>query len=328
MEKIHQWLLRKVPPYKALMDLLKKLTFPGLQGLRIYTVLSFFIKGLSNSDINTRASAIAFNFFLALFPAAIFFFTLIAYLPLKDFEDEIFKFIQNITPYNAFEAIKSTLSDILQKRQGGLLSLGFVLAMYFSTNGINSLIEAFNTYTDAIETRSAWRQKLAALWLTIYTALLVIISIILTTVGTVVLDFLNDKNLFGDSLEYYLLLFVKWFLTVLFLYCLISGLFYYGPAKKRKWKFFNVGSTLATVLSLLTTYGFMFYVNNFNSYNKLYGSIGTLIVIMLLIFFNSMVLLIGFELNVSIDRALGHKLTTEQLTPKNLENTLKDKRYS
>lgn len=328
MEKIHQWLLRNVPPYKALMDLLKRITFPGLQGLRIYTVLSFFIKSLSNSDINTRASAIAFNFFLALFPAAIFFFTLIAYLPLKDFEDEIFKFIQNITPYNAFEAIKSTLSDILQKRQGGLLSLGFVLALYFSTNGVNSLIEAFNTYTDAIETRSAWRQKLAALWLTVYTALLVIISIILTTVGTVVLDFLNDKNLFGDSLEYYLLLFVKWFLTVLFLYCLISGLFYYGPAKKRRWKFFNVGSTLATVLSLLTTYGFMFYVNNFNSYNKLYGSIGTLIVIMLLIFFNSMVLLIGFELNVSIDRALGHKLTTEQLTPKNLENTFKDKRYS
>jgi membrane protein len=323
--KIHNWLIKRLPPYRWFIETLQKATLPGLQGLRIYTVISFFKQGFSSKDINTRASAIAFNFFLALFPATIFFFTLIAYLPLKHFEDDIFRFIQNITPHNAFEAIKSTLEDILKNRQGGLLSLGFLLALYFSTNGINSLIEAFNAYTDAVETRPPWKQKLAALWLTLYVALLVVISIILTTVGNVVLNFLYDKDILGDSLEYYLLLFTKLILTVLFIYCLISGMFYFGPAKKRKWAFFSAGSTLATILSVITTYGFMMYVNNFNSYNKLYGSIGTLLVIMLLIFINAMVILIGFELNVSIDRALEHKLTTEQLTPKNLENTFKDK---
>ncbi len=326
-KKIHNWLIKRLPPYRVLMDVFKKITLPGLQGIRVYTTLSFFIKGFSSKDINTRASAIAFNFFLALFPATIFFFTLIAYIPVENFKDEIFNFIATITPKNAFEVIQSTLSDILKKRQGGLLSLGFFLALYFSTNGINSLISAFNDYSDVIEVRSGWKQQLAALWLTLYVALLVVITIVLTIVGNITLDFLHGRNFLGDSFEYYALLFTKWLLTILFIYCLISGLFYYGPSKKRKWAFFSAGSTLATILSLTTTYGFMFYVNNFNSYNKLYGSIGTLIVIMLLIFINSMVLLIGFELNVSIDRALEQKVAAEELTPKNLENTFKDMRY-
>lgn len=326
-EKIHNWLYKRFSFYKLLIEVLKKITIPGFQGLRVYTILSFFLKGFSSKDINTRASAISFSFFLALFPATIFFFTLIAYIPVDNFKDEIFNFIATITPKNAFDVIQSTLTDILKKRQGGLLSLGFFLALYFSTNGINSLIDAFNDYTDVIEVRSGWKQKLAALWLTIYVALLVVITIVLTIAGNIVLDFLHGKNFLGDSLEYYALLFTKLVLTVLFIYCLISGLFYYGPSKKRKWAFFSAGSTLATVLSLITTYGFMFYVNNFNSYNKLYGSIGTLIVIMLLIYINAMVILIGFELNVSIARAIDHKLKTEELTPKNLENTFKDKRY-
>lgn len=326
-EKIHNWLMKRLPPYRVLMMLFQKITLPGFQGIRVYTTLSFFIKGFSSKDINTRASAISFNFFLALFPATIFFFTLIAYIPVENFKDEIFLFIANITPKNAFEVIQSTLSDILEKRQGGLLSLGFFLALYFSTNGINSLISAFNDYSDVIEVRSGWKQQLAALWLTLYVALLVVITIVLTIVGNITLDFLHGQNFLGDSFEYYALLFTKWLLTILFIYCLISGLFYYGPSKKRKWAFFSAGSTLATILSVTTTYGFMFYVNNFNSYNKLYGSIGTLIVIMLLIYINSMVLLIGFELNVSIDRALEEKVSAEELTPKNLENTFKDKRY-
>lgn len=319
VDKIHHWLYRRIHPYRWLIKGLKKYTFPGLQGLRIYTVLIFFIKEFNSSDINTRASAIAFNFFLALFPATLFFFTLIAYLPIKNFENEIFEFLQGMTPAYAFEAIKSTLSDILKNQQGGLLSLGFVLALYFSTNGINSLIEAFNSYSDAIETRSTWKQKLAALLLTLYTTLLVILSIVLTLVGEIVLNYLRSENFLGDSITYYMLLASKLILTILFFYCLISGIFYFGPAKKRKWRFFSVGSTLATFLALSTTYAFIFYVNNFNSYNKLYGSIGTLIVVMLLIFYNAMLLLIGFELNVSIDRALQTKQNAEELTAKNLE---------
>jgi membrane protein len=310
------------------MEILQKFTIPGFQGLRIYTILSFFLKGFSSKDINIRASAIAFSFFLALFPATIFFFTLIAYIPVENLKDEIFVFLANVTPKNAFEVIQSTLTDILKKRQGGLLSLGFILAMYFSTNGINTLIDSFNDYTDVIETRSGWKQKLAALGLTFYVTFLVIITIILTIVGNIALDYVHSKDILGDSLEYYSLVVTKWFFVILFIYALISGLFYYGPSKKRKWAFFSAGSTLATILSVISTYGFMFYVNNFNSYNKLYGSIGTLLVIMFLIYINAMVMLIGFELNVSIDRALGEKIEMDELTPENLENRLDNKHFN
>lgn len=327
LEKIHIWLYNHIKPYHWLMEILKKITIPGFQGLRVYTILRFFIKGFSSKDINLRASAIAFSFFLALFPAAIFFFTLIAYIPVENLKDEIFVFLSNVTPKNAFEVIQSTLTDILKKRQGGLLSLGFVLAMYFSTNGINTLIDSFNDYTDVIETRSGWKQKLAAFGLTFYVTILVIITIILTIAGNIALDYVHSKDILGDSLEYYSLVVTKWLFVILFIYALISGLFFYGPSKKRKWAFFSAGSTLATILSVITTYGFMFYVNHFNSYNKLYGSIGTLLVIMFLIYINAMVMLIGFELNVSIDRALGQESELKEIEPEKLEKSFKDKRY-
>jgi membrane protein len=325
--KLHTWLKNNFKPYQWLMELLQKFTIPGFQGLRIHTILSFFLKGFSSKDINIRASAIAFSFFLALFPATIFFFTLIAYIPVDNLKDEIFNFIATITPKNAFDVIQSTLSDILEKRQGGLLSLGFILAMYFSTNGINTLIDSFNDYTDVIETRNGIKQKLAALGLTFYVAFLVIITIVLTTTGSVVLNYLHNQHLLDDSIEYYALVATEWLFVILFIYALISGLFFYGPSKKRKWAFFSAGSTLATILSVISTYAFMSYVNNFNSYNKLYGSIGTLLVIMFLIYINAMVLLIGFELNVSIDRALEQENSLEEIEPEKLEETLDENRY-
>ncbi|MFX3626133.1 MAG: YihY/virulence factor BrkB family protein [bacterium] len=309
------------------MEILKKITIPGFQGLRVYTILRFFIRGFSSKDINLRASAIAFSFFLALFPATIFFFTLIAYIPVDNLKDEIFNFIATITPENTFEVVQSTLKDILKNRKGGLLSLGFILAMYFSTNGINTLIDSFNDYSDVIEVRSGWKQKLAALGLTFYVAFLVVITIILTIVGNVAVDYLYNKNILDDSLEYYLVVITEWFFIVFFIYALISGLFFYGPSKKRKWAFFSAGSTLATMLSVITTYGFMLYVNHFDSYNKLYGSIGTLLVIMFLIYINAMVMLIGFELNVSIDRALEQENSTDEISPESLENSFEQKRY-
>lgn len=319
----HSWLYKYIPPYRWVVKILEKYTLPGMQGLRIYTVLGFFIKGFSSNDVNNRASAISFNFFLALFPATIFFFTLIAYIPVANLQEEIFNFLRNVLPHNAFEAIQSTLIDIVQNRQGGLLSFGFLTAMYFSTTGISSLMEAFNDYTHSVQIRKGWKQKLTALGLTMYVIGLVVFTIILNIVFNLVLDFLYGKHFIGDSLEYYLLIGIKWLVTILFMFSLVSGLYSFGAAKKRKWPFFSVGSVVATLLSMATTYGFTMYVNNFNSYNKLYGSIGTLMVIMLLIYINAMVILIGFELNVSIDKAISHHMDPAKLSPEKLEEELK-----
>ena len=197
MSKFHRWLLRKVFIYRIFIAILRKFSLPGFQGVRIYTVLSFFFREFRSKDITTRASAISFNFFLALFPATIFFFTLIAYVPITNFQNEIFKFIENITPKEAFEAIRHTLEDILKNRQGGLLSLGFVLAFYFSATGINSLIDAFNDYTHSVTARKAFKQQLTAFWLTLYTTFLGILCVTLIIVGNVVLSFFKRKTRSG-----------------------------------------------------------------------------------------------------------------------------------
>lgn len=308
VKKTHRWL--------------HSITLPGFGGVRFMPVFKFFLRGVVSEDINVRSGAIAFNFFMALFPAAIFFFTMIAYLPIKNLQQDVLDFLSTAMPYNAYEAIKDTLVDILKNRKGGLLSLGFFLALYFSANGVSSVITAFNSYTHSVESRGFWRHRLTSVGLTLYISLLLVITLVISTVGTLVLEWLKRKGILTDGISLFGLHALKWLISIFFLYMVISSLYYFGPAKKRRWAFFNPGSTLAAFLSFATTYGFTTYVNHFNSYNKLYGSIGTLIVIMLLIFFNAMVLLIGFELNVSIDRALSEKIEADHINLKELEKAI------
>ena len=253
--------------------------------------------------ITTRASSLAFNFFLALFPALIFFFTLIPYIPIPNFQEELLILIKQILPTDAFNAAQATILDIVNEQRGGLLSLTFFITLLFATNGIDSMIDGFNRTYHVIESRSWLRQRLVAFNLTIILALLFVIAIILIIFSEVVLNYLMRLGIIVDYFVYYLLLAGKWIiLTALFLFT-ISFSFYYAPAKKKTFRFISAGSTLATILCLLTSLAFSFYVNNFGQYNKLYGSLGTLIVILLWIYFNSLVLIIGFELNASIERA-------------------------
>ena len=253
--------------------------------------------------ITTRASSLAFNFFLALFPAIIFFFTLIPYIPIPNFQEELLTLIRDILPHDAFEVTKTTIIDIVSEQRGGLLSLTFFITLLFTTNGIDSMIDGFNRTYHTIESRSWLRQRLVAFNLTIVLASLFVLAIILIIFSELFLNYLMRLGIIVDYFVYYMLIAGKWvILTALFL-IIISFSYYYAPAKKKTFRFISAGSTLATILSLLTSLAFSFYVNNFGQYNKLYGSLGTLIVILLWIYFNSLVLIIGFELNASIERA-------------------------
>jgi membrane protein len=115
-----------------------------------------------------------------------------------------------------------------------------------------------------------------------------------------------------NKTQLFIILTFKWLVIAALLFFTISFIYYYGPAKKRKWRFISAGSTLATCLSILTSIGFSYFVNNFGQYNKLYGSMGTLIVVLLWIYFNSLILLIGFELNASINKAKAENETLQK----------------
>jgi membrane protein len=281
----------------------KQISFPGFDRLPLYYVVSFFIRAMQKEAITMRASSLAFNYLMAIFPALIFLFTLIPYIPIENFQEEIFKLLQEVLPHNAFEATRSTLEDILKQQRGGLLSLGFALSLYYSTNGIIAMMTAFNNSYSSKETRSAWQKRLTALGLFAILSTLVFAAVSLIIFSGTALNMLVEYGWLEGSLTVSLIQVGVWLIILLLFFFAYSFLYYYGPIKRMKYRFISAGSTLATLLTIISSMGFAYFVNNFGQYNKLYGSIGTLMVVMLWLYINSLVLLIGFELNASISRA-------------------------
>lgn len=290
----------RLRPVVSIVKWSKKFVLPGCDGVPLYDVTRFFWSGITKGSIGLRASAFSFNFFLSLFPAIIFFFTIIPYIPIPHFQDTLMKTMQDIIPDRAFQTIQSTLFDVIKQPHGGLLSLGFVLAMYFSTNGINSLIRAFNQSIHQQETRPWHIQQLVSILLVVIISVIIIVAIGLITIGPPVLRFLVEYGFIKNNFTFYIIGFIRWIVIIgMFLFA-FSFLYYLAPAGKNKFRFISAGSTLSTILTIAASIAFNFYVNNFSKYNTLYGSIGTLMIIMIWINFNAFVVLIGFELNASI----------------------------
>jgi membrane protein len=299
-------LLRKLlasKPIRHVENFARSIVFPGFDGMSLYDVVDFFIRGIQRGSITSRASAFSFNFFLAVFPAIIFFFTIIPYIPISGFQDTLLDLLRDFIPEKVYGTVEETLFDIIKRPHGGLLSVGFILAMYFSTNGINSLIESFNQTYHTIETRSAFKQRLVSILLVLILSVLVIVAIVLMIVGPVVLEFLAQRDILHNNFTIRLIIFGKWIVVVALFFFAFSFLYYLAPAKSGHFRFISAGSSLATLLTILTSVGFNYYANNFIRYNSLYGSIGTLMIVMLWIYFNAIIVLIGFELNASISKA-------------------------
>jgi membrane protein len=279
------------------------LVIPGFRGKSVYDVAIFFIESLVKGSITTRASSIAFNLFLALFPGIIFLFTLIPFIPIDGFQHELFFLLQKIFPPTTFDAAQTTINDIVNNKQGGLLSIGFIMALYFSTNGVNSLIESFNANIHIEESRSIIAQRWVSLVLTILIVFILIVAILIIIFTQGVIDFFIEKNLFNQNMAD-VFLNARWLILMIVIYFSISILYYLGPTKSDKLSLFSPGSVVATFFIILTSLGFSYYVDNFSQYNKLYGSIGTLIIILLWLYFNSIIFIVGFELNTSILQAV------------------------
>ena len=284
---------------KKLANFFKKIKPIGFAGLNLYDVAIFFVKGLQEGAITTRASSLAFNFFLAFFPSIIVFFTLIPYIPIIGFQETLMEILSNILPPSTNNATFNTLDDIINNQRGGLLSIGFILALYFSTNGMSSLIQAFNSSYHIRENESIIKHQLLSIFLTVIISALVFLTIILIIFGKTTITYLVDFQLINQNKIVFLNI-AKWIVLIFMLFVGITTIFNIGPAIKSKIKIFSPGAILATLFIILTSIVFSYYIDNFSQYNKIYGSIGTLIIILLWIYFNAIFLLIGFELNASI----------------------------
>ncbi|MBS7563193.1 YihY/virulence factor BrkB family protein [Mucilaginibacter sp. Bleaf8] len=300
MEWLHRVLLR-LGLYRSFIEWTKRVILPGFRPLPLYTIAAFFLGELKKSSLVNRASSLAYNFMLALFPATIFLFTLIPFVPISHFQDKLLDLLSVILPGNAFSALKSTMFDIVKNQNGKLLSFGFASALYFASNGVYNLMQAFNKSSLIVESRSWLKRRLISVVLTVVISFSLLLAIGILVAGQAVINFLQSRMFSTWHLWLYLIALSRWIIVVLIFFVVVSTLYRYGPAHKRRWKFISPGSMLATTLAVLTSLGFTYYINHFSSYNKIYGSIGTLIVMMIWLYINSLIILIGFELNASVD---------------------------
>ena len=276
----------------------KTTTLPGFSGIPIYQVVSFFIRQVQTIGMTERASAIAFNFVMVITPATIFLFTLIPYLPItQSLQQELYKLIKDIIPGERNNAVLiNFLQDFINNPRNGLLSIGFILSLYFSSNAMMGIMRSFDKNYAGFKKRSNWQRRKAALRLTVLLYVFVMASLVALIAREVVLEWLGIEN---ASLRA-LLSNLRWSVIFLLFFGCISSIYKLAPSVHKKWKLINPGSIVATSLMLITSGALSWWVANFSNYNQLYGSISTVLIIMILIFINSLILLIGFELNVSI----------------------------
>jgi len=290
----------------------KILILPGFDKLPIYFVTKFFIKGIRQGLLDTKASSMAFRFFMALFPTLIFLLTLLPYIPIPDFKMELLKLLEDLLPESGYLFVEETVVDLVTDTDGGLLSFGFIFAIFLATNGIDSMLLAFEDSINVSHNRNFFHKKLLSIQLLFILTFLIIIAIGAILFSVYLVNFVLEKS----SIASILLLTGKWIIMAAICFFAISFIYYIGGNRKLKWRFFSAGSTLATLMVLLVSLGFGYYVDNFANYDKIYGSIGTIIVIMLWIYFNSFVLLVGFELNASIQQAGSIKALEDKIEEK------------
>ncbi|MCC5944106.1 MAG: YihY/virulence factor BrkB family protein [Bernardetiaceae bacterium] len=277
----------------------------------LWLVLAIFTQKVVKDNILDRAYSVAFNLTLAIFPFVIFLFTLIPYIPIENLDDRIFTELRAIMPYGIYRFIDTTLQDIVSRPRAGLLSFGFFVATFAATSGVVAFMNAFNYSYRIHGKRGVIKQRFIALGLTIAFSLVLLLTTVLLVVGEQILALLLYEQILTQDLLYYSIQIMRYLVSIIAIYFVISLLFYIGPDEKIRWNLFSKGVILATILTVLGALLFSTYISYFGTYNKLYGSIGTFIGFMLWLFLTSYIILIGFELNVSLDKA--HRIAARKL---------------
>jgi membrane protein len=280
----------------------KKIVLPGFEGIPLYEVATFFNSQVKKVGLVDRARSIAFSFLTAIPAATIFICTLIPYLPVaRQIKRQLLFLTRDVTPnQNTYLLVSKFLEDFLDKPRVGLLSFGFVLALFYSSNAMIGIMRSFNKSLIYNTKRNALETRWMAIKLTLLVLCMVIGSVtILVTQAELLRMLLKWLHIQGSNARW-VFRNVRWVIIIPLFYFAIACIYKYGPAVHKRWKLFSPGTFLATTLSIVITIAFSYWVNNFSTYNKVYGSIGTVMILMLIIYFNSLILLIGYELNVSI----------------------------
>ncbi|MBO4961728.1 MAG: YihY/virulence factor BrkB family protein [Flavobacteriales bacterium] len=270
--------------------------------LSLYRILALYGNGLLKGTLAARAESIAYSFFMAMFPGVIFIFSLIAYIPIDGLQETLMELLEEALPPHTWETVASTVHDIVSIKRGGLLSVSFVGVIFFVTNGVNGLIANFKTSYNQISMRPYINQYLVSLNLIFMLFVILVITLSLIIFSKVFWSHMTSLSFLG--IEVTTIISIARYSLVFFAILLsVSLIFYYGP-KTKGLPFFSPGAILSTILILISSYAFAFYIETFSQYNRLYGSLGAILIFMFWLFINSFLLLVGFELNAAIIKSI------------------------
>lgn len=298
--------LERVPVIKHVVRFGKSIKLPYSEGLTLYHLTELYITGILKGDLSYKAGAIAFSFFMSLFPFMLFLLNLVPKIPVEGFKDDFLLFVRDNVPPNTYDAIYKILEDIMSNSYSSLLSTGILLAILLMSNGMNAVLSGFQSSLHITIKRTFFRQYALAIMLSLIYATLLIVTVVAIIILEVIIHSLKESGFLTDDV--YLLEIGRYLFLVIMILTGTSILFKFAAKETKQAAFFSYGSVFTTVLFVLTSYLFGIYVVRFAQYNELYGSIGTLLVLMLYIWINCFILLLGFELN-----ALIHKLKRKNL---------------
>ena len=306
-----------LPPIAFFIRKSKDITIPGFRGIPIFDVVIFFTQQVKKIGLNERAAAIAFNLIMALPALMLFIFSIVPYFPeFFDLKVQILYLFKDISPSSKTYGFIVGLLDDLMKQNVGVFSSGFILLLFYASNAMMAFIRTFDK---SIQENKAFflHQRWRAIKLTTILILLIISTTLIMLGQEVLLTLVKKLFKFKQKTHLPWVNGLRWFIIVGLFFYGIAFIYRYAPSVKERWKLISPGSILATLLTLTTTVIFSYWVNHFAAYNKIYGSIGTVLIIMLLIYINALILLIGFELNVSItylnQKAIDRKLLAQEI---------------
>ena len=291
--------LNKIPLVKQLVAITKAIKLKSLEGLSLYDILELYVLGIFKGAFSYRASAIAFSFFMALFPFALFILNLIPFIPLENFQADFLEFVEEGVPPNTYDAIEAILRDIMETSHQGLLSSGFILSILLMTNGINAILGGFEMSAHITITRGFFRQYFISLAISLVLSMILLITVAAIVIAEVMIQKINIRGYVADVSV------IEWSrygFILLMILITTSILYKFGAKETSSIAFISYGAVFTTILIVISSYIFGIYVTKFAKYNELYGSIGTLLVLMFYIWINCMVLLLGFELNATISK--------------------------
>lgn len=282
---------------------LQQVVLPGFNGFSVYHVSRFFFHALFQGNLVNRAAAIAFRLFIALFPAIIVLLTLIPFIPVPDFQAKLLGAFRSMLPSEVYNFIEGLLHDLLLRKHSTLLSLSFVLGLFFASNSVNAILQGFRRSTFVTSWYRPWKQRLISLILMFLLTVLCVAATAVLTVSSWGRSLLQGHGNTIHVLESVGFGIVRWATSVMLVLMAISLLYHAGTPGKKRFQLVTPGAVLAIVLVFILSRALAFVFDNVTNYNALYGSIGVILAVQLWLYFNMIVLLIGYELNTSIAKA-------------------------